>query len=534
VNDTAVVGTPKTLGVVARNTGTANATNFPNIFQIATDPSFTTGEFKVFIGNASIAAGASQSIFSTYTFTSPGTYYIRGCVDNDTSWTGVVPEANVSGTGETNNCGTAGTITVSAAPAPDLTTSTLTPTTGIENTNINFSTVVSNIGTAAATVNFSVGFQYANNAAGTGNKSFNWRTVQSPDIPFAPGATKTVARSLFATSSTPLYVRACADSAGITGGHTIAESNEGNNCTAWTQVVLGILNLTATPGGAKSGPSGSVLSLSGNVVNSGTVSTPIGFSNIIQVCNDASCSSYNQRTAISPDTNALGAGASRALAADVTLPGTPGSYVYRICADNNTSWAGVILETDEGGGTSGSADNCSGWAALTVSAPAPVVSLTSNPTQLKDGDTAVLTWGIISGTATSCTGTGFSTGAGSPTSGSTATIIITPSNNNFSVSCTGPGGTGNASVSVTVRQPVLNVTGTPDLVAVGSQTTIAWSATDVDSCTISGPGLSASGVTGSQPVTINGRSTFTLSCQVAGSTVTKTTVVRTPGSYEEI
>src|SRR5450759_5631414 len=74
----------------------------------------------------------------------------------------------------------------------------------------------------------------------------------------------------------------------------------------------------------------------------------------------------------------------------------------------------------------------------------PPASLSANPTAITAGQSPTLTWSSTN--ATSCTGTGFSTG--NATAGS---VTVTPSiTTSYSVSCTGSGGTATASATVVV------------------------------------------------------------------------------------
>src|SRR5450759_1155476 len=74
----------------------------------------------------------------------------------------------------------------------------------------------------------------------------------------------------------------------------------------------------------------------------------------------------------------------------------------------------------------------------------PTASLSANPTAITAGQSPTLTWSSTN--ATSCTGTGFSTG--NATAGS---VTVTPSiTTSYSVSCTGSGGTATASATVGV------------------------------------------------------------------------------------
>jgi Concanavalin A-like lectin/glucanases superfamily/Phosphoesterase family/Pectate lyase superfamily protein len=81
---------------------------------------------------------------------------------------------------------------------------------------------------------------------------------------------------------------------------------------------------------------------------------------------------------------------------------------------------------------------------FTTGTPAPTASLSANPTSITSGQSSTLTWSSTN--ATSCTGTGFSTG--NAVSGS---VSVSPTaTTHYSVSCTGSGGTASASATVTV------------------------------------------------------------------------------------
>jgi F5/8 type C domain/Domain of unknown function (DUF1929)/Glyoxal oxidase N-terminus len=115
---------------------------------------------------------------------------------------------------------------------------------------------------------------------------------------------------------------------------------------------------------------------------------------------------------------------------DVTgLSGT-GRYVRMYGTQRSDGWAGYSLWEFEVYGTAASG--------------LPTASLAANPTSITAGQSSTLTWGSTN--ATSCTGTGFSTG--NATAGS---VTVTPSvTTSYSVSCMGSGGTATASATVGV------------------------------------------------------------------------------------
>jgi Domain of unknown function (DUF1929)/F5/8 type C domain/Glyoxal oxidase N-terminus len=80
----------------------------------------------------------------------------------------------------------------------------------------------------------------------------------------------------------------------------------------------------------------------------------------------------------------------------------------------------------------------------TAASGLPTASLAANPTSITAGQSSTLTWSSTN--ATSCTGTGFSTG-----NATTGSVTVTPSvTTSYSVSCTGSGGTATASATVGV------------------------------------------------------------------------------------
>lgn len=91
-----VVGTPATLSSTITNYGGTAATNFPNIFQIEGGSLVASQSLTL---TPSGAANDSDPISASYTFTTSGTYRVRACADNNTSWVGSVAESN-----ESNNC----------------------------------------------------------------------------------------------------------------------------------------------------------------------------------------------------------------------------------------------------------------------------------------------------------------------------------------------------------------------------------------------------------------------------------------------
>jgi hypothetical protein len=359
--------------------------------------------------------------------------------------------------------------------------------------------------------------------------------------PLAAGATQNVNTSYTFNAVGTYYANLCVDYTSSWVG-TIAESNENNNCGAsWATITVSPVpqpDLTAG-GGTFSGTTNQPITIAIPASNVGNASSGSSFTNSIWIDSDTDTANgflSAPQISIGP----LAAGATQNVSANYTF-GSAGTYYARLCVDNTSSWVGSIVESNEN-------NNCGpSWATITVSNPPscadtgqvgtypscyPPVSanLTASPTSIPQGLSSTLSWSSTN--ATSCTGGGFSTSG--QTSG---TKSVTPSaTTSYSLTCTdaaGHPGYGNATVTVT--SPLqLSITGTPKSVRKGDSATISWAGTGgFDSCSVSGPGLSLSGLSGSQSVVINAESVYTLSCIRGGVTSTKSTTVKILPSFIE-
>ena len=158
--------------------------------------------------------------------------------------------------------------------------------------------------------------------------------------------------------------------------------------------------------------------------------------------------------------------------------------------------------------------------------PVPAVSLSANQTIVDAGNTVGLNWSASN--SDSCSASGAWSGSRS-VSGS---LVVGPLNANatFSLTCTGPGGSASDSVTITVNQPpplpTVNLGALATSVERGSGTQLNWTSTNSAACTASGAwsggrSLSGSAATGS----LNGNSTFTLTCSGAGGSASDSVTV---------
>ena len=128
------------------------------------------------------------------------------------------------------------------------------------------------------------------------------------------------------------------------------------------------------------------------------------------------------------------------------------------------------------------------------------------------GSPVTLAWSCSSPSDTSTSGS-FPTGGAK--SGSAQ---VTPSSSTtYTIQCNPSGSY--ASVPVTVLNPQLNLSISPELVKLGQSLTVQWSAQNVQSCTVTGPGVNTSGLSGSVSTPIYGRSLYTLTCKNPTSSI---------------
>ncbi len=146
-------------------------------------------------------------------------------------------------------------------------------------------------------------------------------------------------------------------------------------------------------------------------------------------------------------------------------------------------------------------------------------------TTINEGDSATLTW--------ECQNSSSSSGVYFDTNGqpSGTTDVAPADTTTYTLVCSN-GGTG--SVTVYVVHPELTIAANPTRVRSGSASTITWSSTNTNSCTVTGPNFSASGTSGSQstgPLTV--QSTYTLTCQTDGGSVAESVTVTLIPRFEE-
>ena len=342
---TPVAGVSISLSATIRNQGNGPSAFTTLRYYQSSDPTITTGDTEV--GTDSVSglspSGVSAESVSLDASSVPGTYYYGACVDS------VSDESDAA-----NNCSVAVTVTVGAAPAPDLI---------VEAPTVSESA-------PAAGARFTLNATVRNQGNGRSD-STTLRYYQSGDPTITPGdlevgtdsvfrldASESGDESTFLTApSTPgtYYYGACVDSVSD-------ESDTTNNCSPAVAVTVGAAPapdlVVDTPTVSESTPvAGVSISLSATVRNQGNGSS--AFTTLRYYQSSDSTITTGDTEVGTDSVFRLDASESGDESISLTAPSTPGTYYYGACVD------AVSGESD-------TTNNCSAAVTVTVgAAPAP-------------------------------------------------------------------------------------------------------------------------------------------------------------------
>ena len=351
-------GASFTLRATVRNQGAARSGSTTLRYYRSTDATVSTSDTEVgtdLVSSLSASRTSSESIFLSAP-SNAGTYYYGACVES-------VSDETDTG----NNCSVAVTVTVGAAPAPDLvvdapTVSNSSPTGGASFT---LRATVRNQGTGRAG---STTLRFYRSTDATVSTS---DTEVGTDLVSSLSAFRTSSESIFLSapsSAGTYYYGACVESVSD-------ESDTGNNCSSAVTVTVGAAPdlVVVAPTVSTSFPTaGASFTLNATVRNQGSgpsAATTLRFYR----STDATVSTSDTEVG-SYDVGGLSASGTSDHSTDLTAPSRAGFYYYGACVES------VSDETDTG-------NNCS--LARTVSvgaAPAPNLWLlspsvsTSSPT----------------------------------------------------------------------------------------------------------------------------------------------------------
>jgi uncharacterized repeat protein (TIGR01451 family) len=201
-------------------------------------------------------------------------------------------------------------------------------------------------------------------------------------------------------------------------------------------------------------------------------------------------------------TNTISCTASNAWSGSKSLSGT-----QSVSPDHNSTYTLTCYNSSD------QAVTCSASVAVT-SNPAPICSITANPTTISEGDSSILNW--TSTNTTSCT----ASNAWSGTKSTSGFQSVSPSNNStYALTCSGPGGSTTCSASVAVTSnpaPTCSITANPTTISQGNSSTLSWTSSNTTSCTASNAWSGTRGTSGIYSVSPSIDSTYALTCYGSG------------------
>ena len=365
-----------TLNATVRNQGNGRSDSTTLRYYQSTDSTITTGDTEV--GTDSVfRLGASASGAESISPTAPstaGTYYYGACVD---------PVTGESDT--TNNCSPVVTVTVGAAPAPDLVVDTPTVDTSAPaaGASLTLNATVRNQGNGRSDSTMLRYYQSTDSTITTGD------TEVGTDSVFRLDASGSGAESISVTAPSTAgtyYYGACVDAVS-------EESDTTNNCSPAVAVVVGaapapdiILSAPRVSDSTPTAGASFILSVTAN--NQGSASSQPATLRFYR-STDSTISSSD--TELGTDSvPLLGLGGGFVSNASPTAPSSPGTYYYGACVDSVS-------------GESDTTNNCS--SAVTVTITVPASQKPGAPTGLTatvDGQTEIdLSWTVPTNTGDS-------------------------------------------------------------------------------------------------------------------------------------
>ncbi len=328
-----------TLSATVRNQGNGSSAFTTLRYYRSTDPTITTGDTEVGT-DAVFRLDATESGAESISLTAPstpGTYYYGACVDT------VSDESDT-----TNNCSTAVTVTVGAAPAPDLVVDTPTvdgsaPAAGARFT---LSATVRNQGSgrsASTTLRY---YRSTDSTITTGDTAVGTDSVSGLN---SPGSGDESISLTAPSSPGTYYYGACVDTVSD-------ESDTTNNCSAAVTVTVGAAPapdlVVDTPTVSESRPTaGASFTLTATVRNQGN--GPSAFTTLRYYRSTDSTITTGDTAVGTDSVSGLNSSGSGAESISLTAPSTPGTYYYGVCVDSVS-------------GESDTTNNCSSAVTVTV------------------------------------------------------------------------------------------------------------------------------------------------------------------------
>jgi len=193
---------------------------------------------------------------------------------------------------------------------------------------------------------------------------------------------------------------------------------------------------------------------------------------------------------------------------------------------------------------------CNGSCSAGVPSNAGCASLSISPGTINEGNPITINWTCVNPTSTSGggpapgPGQSFSTG-GAATGNEVFSGPEVGGSHIYQLMCSYPTGNVSAQSTVIVRQPTVSISAFPSFLKEGETSQVSWSAFGVNTCEVSGPGISATapppdiagGATWTSSATtppLDAESVYTIRCETSVNKYFKQAIINVVPEGEEI
>lgn len=355
-----------TLNATVRNQGNGRSDSTTLRYYQSADSTITTGDTEVdtdYVSSLAASRSGNESVNLTAP-TNPGTYYLGACVDA------------VSGESDTtNNCSAAVTVTVGAAPTPDLVVDAPTLSNGDPSVGARYTldTRVRNQGNGRSDSTTLRYYESIDSTITTGDRELDTDYVSRLN----PSESGDESVRLTAVNAGTYFLGACVDA--VTN-----ESDTTNNCSVAVAVTIGAAPtpdlVVDTPTVSNSAPAaGARITLSATVRNQGSGNAN---STTLRYYQSTDSTITTSDTQVGTDSvSGLNASGSGNESISLTALSTAGTYYYGACVDAVT-------------GESDTMNNCSAAVAVAIgAAPATAPGVPTGLSATANGQTQIdLSW----------------------------------------------------------------------------------------------------------------------------------------------
>jgi hypothetical protein len=395
--------------------------------------------------------------------------------------------------------GPGGTVTSQASVTvtqqyPDLTATYVTGQrylTGSVGVPVDLNAIISNIGPVSTGVPFTTTFWVNSSQTKTGATTYEFTSGVPGGFPAdysEEDGYQVPITTTFSSPGTYYYIVCANEDQNSTYG--VTESDYTNNCfPEWATITITALpDISATIPGNLTGTVGVAVPVGGTVTNQNAATGKPFRDTYFFATDPQGLNIVGTAPFTSGVPNGFPAGYSEVEPQSYTFS-SPGTYYYRLCADETSAWVSDVTVSDPN-------NLCSGWDTITVSYPATGGSCTYSPSST--GTNLPVTWTAsptggsgsytYSWSGTSLSGTGQTTSSSYTSAGTyPGQVTITSGGTQATEICTASGGGGGGSGGVSIVSCTPTLTASPTTVPEGGSTVLSWSENPIcsNSCTLS-------------------------------------------------